>query len=170
MTQRVSTIGDLLNTAIVAERNAELLYDRISQMFIRYPEVALFWEHYANEEAGHARWMEHLRGRMSAPQLAEPALAPIMEKATIQANLDVENLLAGINDLQDAWELANELEHGETNLVFEFLIDNFSNDENTMVFLRAQLREHMDHLTSKVPAQFGDVTLRRSITANRPVS
>jgi hypothetical protein len=161
----VGTIAELLEIAITAERNSERLYDSMSQMFIRFPEVALFWEHYANEEAGHARWMEHLRERMTPGHQAEPADGEVWRKALSLANTPVDDLLASIRTLQDAWELANELEHGETNLIFEFLIDNFSNDANTMIFLRTQLREHMDHLTSHVPPQLSNATLRSAIMA-----
>ena len=164
--QTVATVGDLVSLAVQAERNAEALYDGMSKMFIRYPEVARFWAHYANEEAGHARWMLNLRNRICPDLLTRPADSELWSRAVKLVEPSVDDLLGGIHDLQDAWELANEMEHGETNLIFAFLIDNFTDDDLTLTFLRIQLREHMEHLLVGLPVQFGDANLRRAITPN----
>jgi hypothetical protein len=159
---QVGTVGELLVLAAQAERQAETLYDAIGKMFMQQPEVARFWTHYADEEAGHARWMNNLRARLSAEQLARPVDPQVFSRAIRLLDTNLEELISGINDLQDAWDLANEMEHGETNIIFEFLINNFSGDPQTLAFLRAQLRGHMDHLLVGLPAQLSSIEMRRA--------
>ena len=52
------TIDTLFKTAIALERSAETLYRHFAKMFADQPEVSLFWERYANEEKGHASYIE----------------------------------------------------------------------------------------------------------------
>jgi hypothetical protein len=74
-------------------------------------------------------------------------------------------VLAGIKTLQEAYEVTNELEHSETNTVFEFLISYFAEDEQTQIFLRTQLRDHVGRLMIDFPKRLGTSTLRRGIQA-----
>ena len=163
----VGTIGALMDLAIQAERNAEWLYDAIGRRFIDHPEVARFWMNYANEEAGHARWMENLRERVPQIKLAQPAEPDMWQRATKLVNTDLGTLLSGINTLQDAWELANEMEHGETNVIFEFLVAHFSQDPRTLAFLRVQLRDHIGHLLTGLPAHLTDASARGAVKVGK---
>ena len=56
--------------------------------------------------------------------------------------------------MEDAYELAHELENSETNAIFEFLIIHFSTDETTQDFLRSHLKDHIGKLMLWFPAQF----------------
>ncbi len=141
------------------------IYLRFGKKFERYPEVAAFWNSYAGEENGHARWLAQLRERAGASRLRQPADPDILQQAERALARPVEDLLAGVKDLQDAYELANELEHSETNTVFEFLINYFAEDAQTQAFLRAQLNDHIVRLTKGFPEHLGSATLRRGIQA-----
>jgi len=77
----------------------------------------------------------------------------------------VENRLKKIRDLEDAYQLVNELENSETNAIFEFLITNFSSDEETQSFLRSQLNDHIAKLTIGFPTRFRSAVRRREIGA-----
>ena len=157
------TVDEMLQMAVKAERIAESVYDAFGKMFINNPEVARFWTRYADEEAGHARWMESLHRRASPEQLAVPANDEMWMLLTRLVNTDISELIGRVHNLQDAWDLANELENGETNIIFQFLISNFSKDAYTLGFLRTQLRDHMNHLMIDLPMQFSDVNVRRTI-------
>jgi len=160
------TIGHLIELAIRGERLTELFYVKVAARFSQHPEVAEFWKGYAAEENGHARWLEKLRERADPVRLSQPADPVVLQQAEQALSTPVDALLAGIKTLQDAYEVANELEHSETNAVFEFLISAFAEDAQTHAFLRAQLNDHIGRLMIDFPTRLGTGTLRRGITAS----
>jgi len=132
-------------------------------MFAHHPQATAFWQRYAIEEAGHAKMLKYLRDRLSPEQLALPAEASVLQKAHHTLELSIDSLLSKIKNLEDAYQLASELENSETNAVCEFLIDNFAADEKTQTFLRSQLRDHVGHLMADLPAQIRGVANRQAI-------
>ncbi len=160
-----TTVAELFDLAIGAEKAAEEMYRGLETKFTHYPEIAGFWRQYAAEEAGHARWLERLRDRLGQEELSAPADSRALENARVVLEFSVKDALEEIENLQVAYQVANELESSETNTVFEFLITHFSYDEETQSFLKAQLREHIAKLTTKFPAQFKDAAMRLSVDA-----
>ena len=163
-----ATVGELFELAIAAEKTAEKLYRGLGARFAHHEEVADFWRSYAAEEAGHAKWLKRLREGLDAGRLSAPADPVTLENARQVLQFSVENTLQEIENLEDAYQLANELENSETSAIFEFLITNFSSDEETQSFLRAQLRDHVARLMIDLPTQFKSVVVRRGIKASKP--
>lgn len=159
------TIGHLIDMAIQGEKLAEIFYLRLEKKFARYPSVAQFWTSYASEEAGHARWLMRLRERADDERLLQPAEREVLRQAERALAVPIDDLLAGICTLQDAYDVANELEHSETNAVFEFLISHFAEDAQAHAFLREQLNEHVGRLMFDLPKLLGTGSLRREIRA-----
>lgn len=159
------TIAHLIELAIQGEKLTEIFYLRLEKKFSRFPEVAQFWKSYASEEAGHARWLERLRERADDERLNEPAEQEVLKQAERALSVPIDDLIAGVRTLQDAYDLANELEHSETNAVFEFLISHFAEDAQAHAFLREQLNEHVGRLMIDFPRKVGTGTLRRGIPA-----
>jgi rubrerythrin len=160
------SVGHLIGLAIQSERALERLYRSMSEAFAQVPEVSGFWTGYAGEEAGHARWLENLRdktGEELLDQLADPDILHLAERGMSTA---MDLLLHKLTDLEEAFELANELEHAETNVVFEFLITNFANSKETESFLRSQLRDHVMRLENEFPTDYRDPGERRSVKAS----
>jgi rubrerythrin len=162
------TVGALFNMAITAERSAETFYHRLANMFAGQQEVANFWQKYAAEEAGHAVWLVNLRDKLSAEQLATPADPGMLVMANRVLDISIEDLLAKVKNLDDAYQLANELENSETNAICEFIIDNFAEDERAQAFLRSQLRGHVSRLLTDMPAQVRGSANRQNIKATPP--
>ena len=158
-------VTELFDLAIAAEKAAEELYRGLEAEFAHHQEVADFWRKYAAEEAGHAGRLEHLRDRVSPEQLSAPVDPLMLKDARKLLQFFVENRLKKVKDLEDAYELVNELENSEINVIFEFLITVFSSDEKTQSFLRSQLRDHITKLMTEFPAQFKSVTRRRAVKA-----
>lgn len=159
------TIGHLIELAIQGEKLAEVFYLRLEKKFSRYPDVAQFWNSYASEENGHARWLARLRERADDERLNQPAEPEVLQQAERALATPIEDLLADVHTLQDAYNIANELEHSETNTVFEFLIGHFAEDLQAHTFLREQLNQHVGRLMIDFPRQMGTGTLRRGILA-----
>ena len=114
---------------------------------------------YAVEEAGHAKWLERLRDGLSSEELSAPANPLMLKEARKMLQTSVDNTLTGVKNLRDAYELTNELEHSETNAIFEFLIDNFAADKKTQDFLRSLLKDHIAKLMLWFPTQLNDLAL-----------
>ena len=106
------------------------------------------------EEAGHARWLERLREKLSSEELSAPADPSMLKAARGILESSVEKQLAEIKDLRGAYQLASELENSETNAIFEFLVANFAADEQTRTFLRSHLKDHIGKLMLWFPTQF----------------
>jgi hypothetical protein len=157
------SVGHLIGLAIQSERALERLYRSMSEAFGQVPEVANFWRSYAGEEAGHARWLESLRDKTGEDRLNQPVDPEILRLAERSLSTPMDMLLNQVTDLEGAFDLANELEHAETNVVFEFLITNFASDKETETFLRSQLRDHVLRLENGFPADYRDPIIRRSV-------
>ncbi len=159
------TIAHLLEIALQAERQTEELYLGLARLFAKSEDVAAFWKSYAAEENGHARWIEGLRARTSDDRLATTADPEILSQAERSVSVWPEERLAEVKDLQQGFEIANEIESGEINIVFDFLIGYFAADESTKTFLHSQLREHIQRLMSGFPEAYKFAALRKAVPA-----
>jgi len=162
---RKVTVAEAFEVAIGAEKAAEEFFTGLKAKFEHNDEVSKFWMQYAEEEAMHARWLETLKAKLSHDKLSK-----LVDEHTVQlleavAHISVEKMLGSINDLEEAYELVNEIESGETNAIFRFLIDNFEADEKMREFLRGQLNKHVARLTIDLPIQLQGASTRRKITA-----
>jgi rubrerythrin len=157
------TLAQLIELAIQLEKSAEALYRGIAAKFTHHPDLEKFWLRYAAEELGHARWLERLRKTSSAEQLASPADPEMLRMAQKLLQFSVDNALEKLQNFEDAYELAVDLENSETNAIFEFLITNYYADQDAVAFLRNQMRSHITHLTDDLPAEVKDRVLRQSI-------
>ena len=157
------TNKDLFALAIAAERTAKSLYQGLAAKFANHPDVAAFWNRYAEEEEGHALWLERLHNEVDTAKLSEPADVWTLEKLEHVQRFSVEDALNEIVTLEDAYQLVNDLENSEMNAVFEFLIDQFSSDSRTQAFLRSQIRSHVANLLIEFPTQFKSAVARRAI-------
>jgi hypothetical protein len=161
----MATINELFDMAIAAERTAERLYLGLEKKFSHCEDVAAFWAKSASEEIQHATWLESLRARINEKRLADPADSEIVRQAERVAEFSVEDALADVRNLQDAYVLANDAESSETNTIFEFLIGNFADDERTQIFLRTQLKNHIGNLMIDFPTRFNTRLAREAIKA-----
>ncbi len=161
------SIDQVFELAIAAEEAAERGYRDMASWFALYPEVTEFWKQYAREEAAHAQALWDLQRRLDAEQLAEPADAGALADAQQLFRVMSRQALDAVQTLDDAYELANELEHSEINTVFEFLFTTFSDYGKGQAFLRSQLRDHITRLMYHFPASFQSAAVRRGVAARK---
>ena len=159
------TVDEAFKAAIGAERAAEDFFHGLEAKFSHNKDVSRLWKEYAEEEAMHARWLETLKAKLGQEELSKLVDEHTMQLLDIVAKISVEKTLGKVNDLEDAYELVNEIENGETNAIFRFLIDNFEADEKMRDFLRKQLNEHVGKLTIDLPPQYRGASTRRKIKA-----
>lgn len=162
-----ATVRDLFDLAIHAEQTAEAIYHRLAEMFAHHAAAHRFWTLYEKQEAQHARWLCEIRDAAPQADLAAPADPAMIEDLRRVSDLRVDNLLAPVRTLEDAYLLVVDLENSETNAVFEFLVDRFAQDTAAHTFLRAQLNDHISRLMDEFAAQVGDASVRRSVQVQR---
>ncbi len=160
-----ATVAELFQLAIAAERAAEALYYGMADQFATLPEVAAFWQRYAREESNHAAWLIRFREELPKPTLEEPADPEALKQAHQALKHSLDAPLANVTNLDEAYQLASDLENGETNAVFEFIITHFAQDREAQAFLRAQLRDHIARLMHGFPRPYDTPDLRRSVRA-----
>jgi len=157
------TIEKAFEAAIGAEKAAEEFFHGLEAKFSHNEEVSRLWKQYAEDEAMHARWLENLKAKLGQEEHSKPVDEHTVQLLDIVAEISVEKTLEKVHDLEDAYELVNEIENGETNAIFRFLIDNFEADEKMRDFLREQLNEHVGRLTIDLPPQYRGAATRRKI-------
>jgi rubrerythrin len=160
MTTNKETVATLFELALEMEKAAEALYRDFEAGFAHQQQAADFWRVYAVEEAGHARWLERFRNKLSAEQLSAPADSQMLQNAHQALYLYEQNTSRQVNSLDDAYQMASELESGEINVVFEFLVTHSPEDKETQTFLRDQLKIHVNKLMTGLAAQFDPQTRR----------
>jgi hypothetical protein len=166
MSDNTETIGELFEYAIALERAAETMYKQLEKMFSHYPEVAHFWKRYSGEEHAHAAYLERMRIRMDASRLPQQADVTMLQNARHQLERTSPDRLANILTLEDAYQLATELESSEVNAIFEFMIANFSTDElEQSHFLREQLSSHIARLEIDFPTSYKSSDVRQKVLA-----
>lgn len=162
------TVGYVFQQAIKAEWQARCFYLKFSEMFSHISQVSSFWVEFAQDEEGHARALQKIQETLSDQQLAKAAdfelLTNIKQAITSLRTISIDS----INTLDDACELAHELEHSEVNSVFKVLTTEFVSQETRKKITFSQLGNHLKKLM-KFTQNIGDKALRKSITAKHLV-
>lgn len=160
------TLADALEIAIGAEKASEKLFRGLEAKFAAYPDLAAFWHQYAMDEVGHANWLEKLRTRLPPAQLALTVDdGPVLEMMQSISHFSVESALQDVKNLEDAYQLVTDVENGETNAIFRFLLDYIETDDALRIFVRNQLSKHVAKLTIDLPTQYKGSVARRTILA-----
>ncbi len=161
------TIGELFELMIAGERVARRMYEGLAALFAHHQEACDFWKMYAREEGMHARALESIRDSLDSECLSTLVESHWLTTAREVANFPVEKVLAGINDLDGAYQLANKVENSEFNGIFEFLVEEFAGNTEVRRFLTDQLREHVTRLMDGLPPSFQDAAARKETKAVR---
>jgi hypothetical protein len=157
------TVGEVFETAIATERSFEDLYNQMQIAFAQLPDMAQFWGRFSSDEARHATWLSGLRARLDRDVLSKPVSEEIVRLVRGVADFSADRAMSQVSDLEDAFELANELENAETNAIFQFLIQNFEPDAQMQAFLRTQLDKHIGALMYAVPPAYKDPVIRKAL-------
>ncbi len=160
-----ATIAALFDLGFALEESAEAFYRRLAEMFAHEAEISRFWKEYADEEAGHARFLRKLHAGLSEEELNRPTDSLLLENGRQELARISKTPLDAVRTLEDAYHLAVELENNETNAIFEFLVTNCSLKENTGQFLRQQLHQHMAKLTTLFPVRYRSRLKQKKILA-----
>lgn len=160
------TIESLFKRAIEIEYKAAQIYEELSKMFPHVPGLAAFWQELHEDEIGHAKMLQETRELLASRQLMLQPDSKIWEDiAGIQHMLD-QSLVAEVKTLDDAYELANEIESSEVNAIFQFLALECVPSDKRKVFVLSVIELHLKRL-SDFSLNFGDRDWRRGVNIKR---
>jgi rubrerythrin len=162
-----ATIGDLLAVGVHLEAAAQCFYQGLAEMFRHAPEVADFWRRFAEDEALHGKRLIELRASMSDTRLSEPTDAMMLEAGRKLLIPPLEDRLREVRSLDDAYEMAHDLETSETNTIFRFFITEFSQDRRIITAIMHHLDGHVERLMAGLPAQYATRAGRVELEAMR---
>ncbi len=158
------TVATLFDLAISLETILRALYRKFAQRFAHVPEASRLWEAMGKDEMWHAQKLEAIRDSLSVDELHGEANARMLHAARWLVRLSVDDALKTVRTLQDAYELAHELEHSEVNAIFGFLASEFIPSEAQRRFVRAEIRNHLDRL-ARCPEVVADPAKRSAVHA-----
>jgi rubrerythrin len=156
------TISYLIRQAIEAENYARGIYIQLSYMFAHVPDISHFWKDLANDETEHTNILKEIQGSLSADQLDAPADSKLLDSIGKVLSFLNSISLEAIGTLDEAYEIAHELEFSEVNYIFECVTNDFVTSSDRNRILSLQIRDHQKKLLG-FAGNFGDQAWRRQI-------
>ncbi len=145
--EKIGKTDDLFARAIAAEKAARDFYKGLSQLFSHVPEARLIWDKMMRDEDYHASELQKIRNSLTDEQLNKPADRSLCDKLTEEAeSFSAEFALEKVRTLDDAIDLAYELEYSEVNTVFQAIIREFVSSETRTNFVLSLVKEHVSRL------------------------
>jgi len=160
------TIELLLEYAIEIEYKAAQIYGTLSKLFPHVPGLSDFWQGLKEDELGHVEALHETRKLLTPKQLLQDP-GPKMWEDVIHIQLMLgQDLLAAVNTLDDAYELAHELEFSEVNAIFQFLAAECIPFDKRKRFIHSMIEQHQQKL-SDFNQNFGNRDWRKRIGIQR---
>ena len=158
-----ATLERLFEVAIALERQAEALYSGFAERFAHCYEAVLFWRRYAADEVVHRTCLERLRDSLPPDKLGKPADGALLAAGERLLEITPFQRVAGLANLDDAYELSHELESSETNVIFRFLVGEFSHDKRVIARLADDLERHVEALVTAFPTAYRSRASRQAV-------
>ncbi|MEN6335920.1 MAG: ferritin family protein [Phycisphaerales bacterium] len=162
-----ATVEDLLDLGIQLEAGLQRLYQEFAGMFGHCPEVAAFWRVLAVDEASHKNRLIQARSVLCGERLARAADAKTVREAQRLLDVEMRERPGEVRNLDDAYELANDLESSETNTIFRFFLSELHPDVSVASILMRDLDVHVERLMTGFPAEYATRTQRLAVKPTR---
>lgn len=160
ITQNVDlTIGEILERAIKIEKRVADLYAIFSKRFSHVPGMSDFWSDLRRDEIGHMGELRVVYESLPAEKLLMPESRAIsLSVHRAMASVD-DNCLSRIKTLDDAYEIAHNLEFSEINAIFEYLTMDLISPSSRSEMITYQINEHQQKLAD-FNKRYGDKNWR----------
>jgi rubrerythrin len=140
------TIQLLFELAINWETQAQDLYAKFSKLFSHEPKVSAFWKQLSKDESRHSQVLKDF-----LKEIPREKLLAAMGNEHWNSVIRVEGLIneattSKIQTLDDAYELAHQLETSEINKLFNMLVNEYLPDEEGHKFILSDVKEHIEML------------------------
>ena len=148
--------------AINIEMAAAKIYHLYEKMFHHVPDVAGLWKSMAHDEINHAEILKE--SFESLPQsVLNTTPGQLMWQNLAIVNQALEKYIsADIDSLDDALEIAHQMESSEINAIFKFLtLEHFSNSVRES-FIESEIMDHQKKLVD-FSMVYSSIAMRESI-------
>jgi rubrerythrin len=157
-----TSFDEIFQSAIEIEQIAGQIYEGFAKLFSDFPKIVDFWKGMNQDEIDHAKWLIEIRESLSKEELSSsPEYEFILKVHSIKKLLG-EYSKKKIDNLDDAYELANDIESSEVNNLFRLLMHKFIPSEDKKKFILSEINEHQQKIMD-FPKNFGDRILRKEI-------
>jgi rubrerythrin len=166
MTQNC-TVSDLFDLAITAEKEVARFYGQLSGVFRNHPPAVACWTRMASDEQAHVRELEGRLRSLSRAEMSQEADIELYEAA--RKNLSHLIGLLGmrtVRTLEDAYEIAYDLEYSEVNVVFQALLSRYGSVASNVDFVLSLIREHVGCL-EQLAKECGGIGQMRDILSDK---
>ncbi len=157
------TVDDLFKRAIEIERKASDIYKELANLFSHIPKVTAFWNDLFKDEIDHMQTLQNIYKSLKQEQLLSISDEKIWDDVIKIENILNKDLIGAIKNLDDAYELAHELEFSEVNAIFQFLAKKFVPFEERSKFVVSHIKDHQQKLLD-FSHNFGDRAWRINIS------
>lgn len=154
------TVDTLFSLAIAAETAARDFYHGLVRKFAHAPRAARVWQEMLAGEEEHIHLLEQIRSTLPSERLQASADADVIRKIHSALKFSPQRTLQKIHTLDDAYEVAYELEHSEVNSVVEFIVNEYVEPGLRLQMVNHYLTAHIKRLQA-----LGGANWRRSIRA-----
>ena len=157
------TIEVIFERAIEFENKAAHIFRDLSKLFSHIQEISFFWLELAEDEIQHANILQNVRKSLTSEHLLCPCDKEMSVKIDITQRMLTDVSTALIKNLDDAYELAHDLEFSEVNTIFKLLSTKFVHSEERKNFVVSEIKKHQKKLVD-FSHNFGDRDWRKGIS------
>lgn len=140
------TIQALFERAIRWETQARDLYSNLANLFSHEPEVTEFWKQLSKDESGHVRILKEILNKIPTEKRLVEVSTEQWNSVTRVEELIKEASARKILTLNDAYELAHDLETSEVNALFKMIVIEYIPAQEGHKLILSQVGEHIDKL------------------------
>lgn len=157
-------LDTLLQQAMELEKAQAMIYKGLEKKFSLKNEISQFWAEMAKDEEDHCGFITKMRDKLEPDQLSITVERDLCD--LVRNGLDElrPSRLNEVFDLDDACNLAHEVENYETEAVLKFIESRFKNDSHRLEISNLILA-HLNKL-SDFSEQFSSAAERKSIKAD----
>ncbi|MFQ5963501.1 MAG: ferritin family protein [Candidatus Scalinduaceae bacterium] len=156
-------VADIIERSIEIECKAGELYAKLSMLFSHFPEISTLWDKLAKDEILHMKTLQDIYDSMTREQLLSHIDKQMWKNIVKIQNLMNTNLAGSIKNLDDAYELAHQIEFSEINEIFKSLVTiNVLPEEQEQLVLSNVMRHQND--LSNFGRKYENRTLRKRIS------
>ena len=136
----------MFDHAIAIELRAAEIYRDFERFFSHRDDVAAFWADLHDDELKHAGILKDTLLSLSRSQLDEETSALMWEQVYhVYRNINKEDP-AAVKNLDDAYEIAHQIEASEVNTIFRFLTLECFPSEFREAFISSEIMDHQKKL------------------------
>ena len=140
------TLQELFEIAINWETLARDLFADFANLFRHDPKVSDFWIQLSKDESGHIGVLKDILNKIPPEKRSVEVSKEQRDTARRVEKLIEEAPRRKVQTLDDAYELAHQLETSELNALFKMLVIDYLPDKEAHKFIVVEVTEHIERL------------------------